>query len=93
MQASAQLLFQPQQSFAVYPVLVPVIGLGFEQALDVERANLHPIHCERSHMILQAFIGLPIGSEKQIDQQLVGDTNIFRLACRRSEPFSDKFLT
>ena len=59
-----QLLFQPQQSFAVYSVLVPVIGLGFEQALDVERANLHPLHSERPHMLVKAFISLPVGGEQ-----------------------------
>ena len=40
---------QTLQSLAVNAILVAVIGLGFEQAFNVECANLHAIDDEHTH--------------------------------------------
>ena len=56
-----QQFFEPQQRLPVNPVLIPVVGLGFEQALDIQSLYLHVFDDERSPVVLQAFVGLAIG--------------------------------
>ena len=85
-QPSSQLPFQAQQGFTVNAVLVAVVGLGFKQTFNIKRANLHAVHGQGAHMVLQAFIGLPVGGKEQVDQQLVGYPDLFRLTSRWREP-------
>ena len=71
---------QPLQCFPIDQVLRPEIGLGLEQAVNVQRPDNHAIDLERPYTILKTLIGLPIGSKQQVNQEFVGDANVFRRA-------------
>src|SRR5882724_5326100 len=77
--AGLQLRKDLQQGFPVDQVFVAVLRFGLEQALDVERVDVHAVHVQRAHMRLERFVGFAVRRKQQVDEQIVGNADILGL--------------
>ena len=71
---ASQTLFNPDQHLFVQQVFFAEISLGFEQTLDIEHFYRRALDLNFSHIGLDGFIGLAVRNEKQVNQQVVGNT-------------------